>query len=84
MRAIHEHDCDQHTVGVCTCGAFLKCSRMGNVPGLAEHTANLKKLKLLLEREQAEAAVNALAADRVQLNTVPAPKPDAGDPNPNV
>jgi hypothetical protein len=44
---------------------------MGNVPGLAEHNANIKKLKLLLEREQTEAAANALVADRMQLNTPP-------------
>jgi hypothetical protein len=69
MRAIHEHDCAQHTVGVCTCGAFLKCSRMGGgmVPGLAEHEANLKKLRVLLESEKAAAiAPTALPADGVQ------------------
>lgn len=68
MIVTHEHDCDFQVVGVCTCGAFLKCSRLsGTAPGMVEHDANLKKLRALLEGEKATASVaSPVAADRVQ------------------
>lgn len=79
MRAIHEHDCDFEIIGICTCGALNKCRRLGagsNVPGMAEHEANIKKLRDLqrLERD---------ARDLGRVSTDPA-APTGGEANPNV
>ncbi len=48
MRPIHETDCDFQIIGICTCGALNKCRRMAggsSVPGMAEHEANIRKLR---------------------------------------
>lgn len=48
MRPNHEHDCDFHSIGICTCGALNKLRRLAdgsNVPGMAEHESNIKKLR---------------------------------------
>jgi hypothetical protein len=65
MRPIHEHDCDFHFIGICTCGALNKCRRMAggaNVPGMAEHEGNIKKLRDL----------QSAPAQRVPNDSVPA------------
>lgn len=78
MRAIHEHDCDFQIVGICTCGAFNKCRRLGggsNVPGVAEHEANIKKLRDLQRLERDAAAL--------RVSTDPA-APAGGEAPPTV
>jgi hypothetical protein len=62
MRAIHESDCDFQIVGICTCGAFNKCRRLGgHEPGLAEHEATIKKLRDLKRLEHDAAALNRMS-----------------------
>jgi hypothetical protein len=67
MRPIHESDCDFQIIGICTCGALNKCRRLAGgsaVPGMAEHEANIRKLRDLQAEKPAPPLVPSNLAEQ--------------------